>query len=58
MLKSLALGGTAFVFLVRAGIGLIGWTDHRSSMAFAAKDKDWSSDYARRRTLDGPVGHF
>jgi hypothetical protein len=27
MLKSLALGGAAFVFLVRAGIGLIGWTD-------------------------------
>ena len=30
MLKSLALGGTAFVFLVRAGIGLTGWTDRRS----------------------------
>ena len=29
MLKSLALGGTAFVFLVRAGIGLIDWTDRR-----------------------------
>ena len=28
MLK-LALGGTAFAFLVRAGIGLTGWTDHR-----------------------------
>jgi hypothetical protein len=29
MLKSLALGGPAFDFLVRAGIGLIGWTDRR-----------------------------
>ena len=29
MLKSLALGGTAFVFSVGAGICLIGWTDRR-----------------------------
>jgi hypothetical protein len=29
MLKSLALGGTAVAFLVRAGIGLIDWTDRR-----------------------------
>jgi hypothetical protein len=43
MLKSLALAGTAFVFVVRAGIGLIGWTDQRLSMAFAAQDKDWSA---------------
>ena len=31
MLKTLASGGTAFVFLVRAGIGLIGRTDRRSA---------------------------
>jgi hypothetical protein len=30
MLKSLALAKTAFVFVVRAGIGLVGWTDRRS----------------------------
>ena len=30
MLKSLALGGTAFVFIVGAGIGLTGWPDRRS----------------------------
>jgi hypothetical protein len=29
MLKSLALSGTAFVFLAGAGICLIGWTDRR-----------------------------
>jgi hypothetical protein len=43
MLKSLALARTAFVFFVRAGVGLVGWSDQRPSMAFAAQDKDCSA---------------
>ena len=36
MLKSLALGGTAFIFLVGTGIGFIGRSDQRPSIRLPA----------------------